>query len=233
MKGIIIKGGLIKASIILLSSPLLAISTPSFSDIIHSSGITIKVPINITDTFTKVEPTNRLIKQHNSHTIGTCKIGKDRSFISLEIASDPAIQDQGRVHLAQEEPELRGIGGVTTGHTPAITSDPSEVRERFDNVVFDSNSYTIKKSSYRQLDEIGTALRIVMRDYPSTNFAIEVHTSETGDGNYNKSLAYQRAEAVKSYIVTQFRLDNNRIKAIGLHGLEFDSNNQHIEIIRR
>ena len=151
---------------------------------------------------------------------------------------------------APKEIKTRGIGGVRTGRssgpakedTPVYDSEGAEARRRFRNILFDVNSSRIKGSSYRQLDEVGKALRTIMDQYPGALFIIEGYTDSTGSETYNRSLSYHRAEAVKDYIVSRFGLDDSRIT---VHGFGEDrpvatneteygrSQNRRVEITRR
>jgi len=101
----------------------------------------------------------------------------------------------------------RGIGGVNTGHTIA--------RKQFNNIFFDFNTYTLKPASYEQLDEVGKALDIVMKQHSRCSFTIEGHTDSIGGDTYNKVLSFKRAEAVKQYLVSRFQLDRSRILSVG------------------
>jgi outer membrane protein OmpA-like peptidoglycan-associated protein len=91
----------------------------------------------------------------------------------------------------------------------------SEVRKSFQNILFDVNAYTIRGSSYSQLDEIGKALKVVMTQNPESFFIIEGHTDSRGSAEYNEKLSTRRAQMVKDFLVFKFGLDNKRIMALG------------------
>jgi outer membrane protein OmpA-like peptidoglycan-associated protein len=91
----------------------------------------------------------------------------------------------------------------------------SEVRKSFQNILFDVNAYTIRESSYRQLDEIGKALKVVMAQDPESFFIVEGHTDSEGSAEYNEKLSTRRAQMVRDFLVFKFGLDNKRIMALG------------------
>jgi outer membrane protein OmpA-like peptidoglycan-associated protein len=125
--------------------------------------------------------------------------------------------------------------------TGAIQVAP-EARKSFQNILFDVNAYTIKDSSYRQLDEIGKALTTVMKQYPDAFFVIEGHTDSSGSAAHNERLSTRRAEMVRDFLVFKYGLDNRRIMAVGYgENRPVASNdnqygrsmNRRVEVVRR
>ena len=96
----------------------------------------------------------------------------------------------------------------------SIKAEP-EARKSFQNILFDVNAYTIRESSYNQLDEIGKALKIVMSRHQDFIFVIEGHTDSSGSADHNKKLSKQRAQMVRDFLVFKYGLDNGRIMAEG------------------
>jgi len=82
------------------------------------------------------------------------------------------------------------------------------------NVLFDTNKAVIKKSSFREVDNLIT----VMKDYPELKVTIEGHTDNVGSAASNKKLSQRRADAVKKYMVSK-GIDASRLEAVGF-GLE-------------
>lgn len=115
-------------------------------------------------------------------------------------------------------------------------------RKSFQNILFDVNAYTIKDSSYQQLDEIGKALQIVMSQYQEAFFVIEGHTDSSGSAAHNERLSTQRAQMVRDFLAFKYGLDNRRIMAVG-YGANRPvasndnqygrSMNRRVEIVRR
>ena len=117
-----------------------------------------------------------------------------------------------------------------------------EVRKSFQNILFDVNSYTIKDSSYSQLNEIGKALRVVMSQNLNSFFIIEGHTDNKGAADYNEKLSTKRAQMVRDFLLFKYGLDRNRLMALGYgenkpvasnDSLYGQSLNRRVEIVKR
>jgi len=78
------------------------------------------------------------------------------------------------------------------------------------NIQFESGKDILKKSSYKDLDNIVD----IMKKYPYVRFAIEGYTDNTGRASSNLVLSQKRADAVKNYIVSK-GIDGSRLKAKG------------------
>ncbi len=66
-----------------------------------------------------------------------------------------------------------------------------------DNVLFATNQYTLKSQSFPELDYL---VRL-MKARPTLKVKIEGHTDNVGSDEFNMKLSYQRAEAVREYMV--------------------------------
>jgi OOP family OmpA-OmpF porin len=55
----------------------------------------------------------------------------------------------------------------------------------------------------------------VMQKYPNLNILIEGHTCNVGGKEYNLNLSGRRAEAVKDYLVKQFKIAPERVASKG------------------
>lgn len=82
------------------------------------------------------------------------------------------------------------------------------------NVQFDTGKAIIKKTSYKDIDELVD----VMKKYPDLNVTIEGHTDNVGKPAGNKKLSQKRADAVKAYMVKS-GIDSKRVTAKG-YGME-------------
>lgn len=78
-------------------------------------------------------------------------------------------------------------------------------------ILFDVNSDAIQPSSYGVLKEIAT----VLKENPSVNIKIIGHTDSDGDANSNLTLSQKRALAVKNILVSEFKVDGNRMQTDG------------------
>ncbi len=52
-------------------------------------------------------------------------------------------------------------------------------------------------------------------DHPNLNLKISGHTDSAGKEEANLKLSQARADAIKNYLITQFKIDALRIEAIG------------------
>lgn len=68
----------------------------------------------------------------------------------------------------------------------------------FQNILFEFNSSVIKTASYTVLDEVAALLK----EYPDKQFMLHGHSSSEGSETRNMTLSMDRANAVKSYLVT-------------------------------
>lgn len=80
-------------------------------------------------------------------------------------------------------------------------------------IEFDVNSYTIRRGSYKILNELGKALsdprlheRII---------TINGHTDSDGKEKYNVRLSLNRAGAVKQYLIDHHDVSPNRLEVVG------------------
>jgi len=89
-------------------------------------------------------------------------------------------------------------------------------------ILFDVNSDVIQASSYGVLKEIASALS----ENPTVNISIIGHTDSDGDAASNLTLSEKRAIAVKNILVSEFKIDSNRMQTAGKGETEpTDSNN--------
>jgi OOP family OmpA-OmpF porin len=78
-------------------------------------------------------------------------------------------------------------------------------------VLFDTNSATIKPESYPELDRM---IRFLRETVPSAVGVIEGHTDSSGSDEYNMQLSQRRADAVMKYLVDG-GVPANRLRARG------------------
>ncbi len=93
----------------------------------------------------------------------------------------------------------------------------------FKDILFDFDSYAIKREYYPLLDSISEWLK--MRK--EKNVLIEGHCDERGTHEYNLILGQKRAEAVKEYLVRK-GVDEKRLKTIS-YGKERPLDPRHTE----
>jgi len=80
-------------------------------------------------------------------------------------------------------------------------------------IYFDYNSAAISQSSVPKLATLGQALSSA--NLKGKTFMIAGHTDAKGNNPYNQTLSEKRADAVKQYLVSAYRLDPKLLIAIG------------------
>jgi outer membrane protein OmpA-like peptidoglycan-associated protein len=93
---------------------------------------------------------------------------------------------------------------------------PPEVKKRIDvaakNILFVSGSSKLQASSYKGLNDVAN----IMKEYPGASLAIDGHTDNVGSDEMNQKLSEDRANSVKTYLVSK-GVDESLITAAG-HG---------------
>ncbi len=88
-------------------------------------------------------------------------------------------------------------------------------------ILFDTDSDRLKPESAPVLKSVARALAT----NPNLRLQIEGHTDSTGNADHNLDLSKRRAEAVKTVLVSQFKVDAARLTATGLGATKpIDSN---------
>ena len=80
-------------------------------------------------------------------------------------------------------------------------------------VTFEFNSAVVGPKAVPTLVTLGRALG--NRELKGATFLIAGHTDAAGDDSYNQSLSERRAEAVKIFLMEQFKLSPDQLLAIG------------------
>jgi OOP family OmpA-OmpF porin len=79
------------------------------------------------------------------------------------------------------------------------------------NVTFPSNSATLTKEQLPDVEALATFLK----RYADTVVVIEGHSDNTGDADYNRYLSQKRADEIRTILVEQFNVSQERLKAVG------------------
>jgi len=77
-----------------------------------------------------------------------------------------------------------------------------------ENVLFDTDKATIKKSAEANLQKVSASIAQRSKDAPVRVYG---YTDAKGSAGYNEDLAKQRAEAVKNWLQTNGKIDASRI----------------------
>ncbi|MFM9883246.1 MAG: OmpA family protein [Burkholderiales bacterium] len=118
------------------------------------------------------------------------------------------------------EPTLRSIrirpnqppGGPASVETSAAIT-PAKKPAVALQIVFETNSAELTPIARKTLDVVGDALN--SNELSEFAFAIEGHADPRGGSDLNLRLSQARAEAVRTYLVAQHRVDTKRLTAQG------------------
>ena len=82
---------------------------------------------------------------------------------------------------------------------PTPQPEPNILQDAFDNLNFDFGKSTIRENSFPALDKLAQTL------VEAKNWKIDIdgHTDDKGSDSFNQKLSQDRANAVKSYLVSK------------------------------
>jgi len=113
--------------------------------------------------------------------------------------------------VVKEEPKPKEV--VAEVKAPAQAA-PAVVKEPFLillNVQFDTGKSAIKAKYHNEIKRAAD----YMIEHPDTKAVIEGHTDNVGKEAANVKLSQKRANAVKKYLISKFKIDASRLEAIG------------------
>ncbi len=90
-------------------------------------------------------------------------------------------------------------------------ADPLESKIAFESLEFENGKADILSIMHKDLDKLAN----FMIDHPELKLKISGHTDSAGKEEANLKLSQARANAIKQYLTTKFKIDDARIEAIG------------------
>jgi outer membrane protein OmpA-like peptidoglycan-associated protein len=93
-------------------------------------------------------------------------------------------------------------------------TEPLESKIAFKSLEFESGKADILKSMHQDLSKLGNFLL----DHPYLYLTISGHTDSEGKADANLRLSQARADAIRAYLMYEFKVDPNRISATGYGG---------------
>lgn len=93
-----------------------------------------------------------------------------------------------------------------------VDTVPEGLVIRLGEILFDTDSYTLKKDAKDTVDNIINAIK---QTYPDREIIVEGHTDNTGEANYNQALSEKRAKTVADYILPKLEHDKLSYRGFG------------------
>ena len=90
-------------------------------------------------------------------------------------------------------------------------AEPIESKIAFESLEFENGKADILNTMHSDLDKIANFLT----DHPVMRLNISGHTDSDGNEQSNLRLSQARADSIKKYLTTKFKIESNRIVAIG------------------
>jgi len=89
--------------------------------------------------------------------------------------------------------------------------EPIQSKIAFKSLEFEHGKSDILEAMHNDLAKVGNFLV----DHPDEKLKISGHTDSAGDENANLELSQSRADAIRTYLIEQFKIDETRITAAG------------------
>lgn len=93
-------------------------------------------------------------------------------------------------------------------------TEPIESKLAFKSLEFESGKADILESMHQDLSKLGNFLI----DHPELNLTISGHTDSEGKADANLRLSQARADAIRAYLMYEFKVEPDRISATGYGG---------------
>lgn len=90
-------------------------------------------------------------------------------------------------------------------------AEPIESRIAFQSLEFENGKADILPAMHNDLDKLGNFLI----DHPNLNLTISGHTDSAGTEDVNLRLSQERADAIKYYLMYNYKVSGDRINAVG------------------
>lgn len=141
--------------------------------------------------------------------------GKELSYTSLQYKMnilssykiyDSISQDEEEINRKEFEDNLNNDYDIT------VDTVPEGLVLRLGEILFDTDSYTLKDESKETIDNIIEAIK---KSYPDREIIVQGHTDNVGNEEYNKTLSERRAKTVADYILPNLGHDKLSYSGFG------------------
>lgn len=137
--------------------------------------------------------------------------GKNLSYLSLQYKMNIISTYKIYSTITEEENELnRKKLEDNLNDNVVVDTVPEGLVIRLGEILFDTDSYTLKEDAKDTVDSIINAIK---QTYPDREIIVEGHTDNTGEANYNQALSERRAKTVADYILP--KLDHDKLSYRG------------------
>jgi len=121
-------------------------------------------------------------------------------------------EKQYRLELKRKREELiASVEEMFSSSEAVVLRKGNDIIIRLIGLTFPSGKSIIKPEFFNLL----ATLQRAVRKFNNSPITIEGHTDAIGDDRYNENLSYERAIAVKQYLLANMGLDDSRITAVG------------------
>ena len=141
--------------------------------------------------------------------------GKELSYRSLQykmnIISSYKIYDSiTKEEVERDRRELEE--NLNNENNITVETVPEGLVLRLGEILFDTDSFTLKSESKETIDNIIEAIK---KTYPDREIIVRGHTDNTGSEEYNKNLSERRAKTVADYILPNLNHDKLSYSGFG------------------
>lgn len=171
------------------------------------------------------EKQEQLEKEQQAHAASLAQAKKQIEELTARSESNTALaqQKENALHeeLARKQSELQlkeekeaRIAKIRQMFLPEeakVLLESNQLIIRLQSLSFPVGKAVIQPGYFGLLSRVQRAIR----EYPEAKIVIEGHTDSSGDERYNESLSSKRAEAVRSYILSNMVLAADQIDAVG------------------
>ena len=139
--------------------------------------------------------------------------GKNLSYLSLQYKMNIISTYKIYNTLTEEENELnRKKLEDNLNNDVIVDTVPEGLVIRLGEILFDTDSYTLREDAKGTVDSIINAIK---ETYPDREIIVEGHTDNTGEANYNQALSEKRAKTVADYILPKLEHDKLSYRGFG------------------
>ena len=131
--------------------------------------------------------------------------GKNLSYLSLQYKMNIISTYKIYSTITEEENEINKKKLEDNLNDDVVVDTvPEGLVIRLGEILFDTDSYTLKEDAKDTVDNIINAIK---QTYPDREIIVEGHTDNTGEANYNQALSEKRAKTVADYILPKLEHD--------------------------